>query len=879
MDAPHPSLGFGRRFATAGALLTLAEIAAVGLPLGTFFSFDDRQRAVCEIVALPSIAVAWLVWWVAMRVWRSPVDRALRRRRAGGVLTADEVGALYRASLSLPRRVAWLRAGLAGGIGLGVATALVRLAGFPPSAIATIGVVSFLHTLLVQVFRVLWWARELGVVRNELVIDVDPLRLFQDLYFPRLIRGSLATGALGFAAIGAFTYFFLPINLEQYVSIETWFPITAVSLTGIWYLLARRMVRPVDRYLVRALSVTGIEARDDALALAAYRAAQSIPYKFAVAKAAYWVVAEALLVVQGVLLWHIDLENGVLLFGLALVVTVGVAIYEALWHRATLRPLLQQIATQHRPRPDSVRTPLSLRNKMLLSFGGLTFFSCGLSLFWSFVQYKNLTTSFIQQSSELRLDRVMSDMIATAARAGRPLDKHDIARSLTAEARDEAVIYYLPPDDSRALALGGGKAGPPPLPWTGEALMRRLERGQMDLSTQQLSGAYARLYDSEHRDLGSIAVVYPGYRGRGSAIARQIKVLVFFFVVLVLASFGIVVLVVADLTGPIRLLEKRAVAMAQGDLNRPVVHVAGEADEVGRLTFAFEEMRRALNDKLRSSTEINMQLEQEVRRRTSELERRNAELAEALATRQRLQNELVLSEKMASMGRLVAGIAHEINNPVNAVVNTAGPLGATIDHVAPRLDKADVDEMQDMVRVIQNGARRTNEIVKALHNYSRGDVDRLVDVDLHRGLDESLDLLRHQIKGGIRVEKDYGNVGKVKGYPSQLQQVFLNLLTNGAQALVEHAANHADAPPGVLRIATRRDGDKVVITVADNGPGIPPELRARIFEPFFTTKDVGQGSGLGLSIVHGIVERHGGTIAVESEVGRGTTFTVTLPQG
>jgi hypothetical protein len=280
-------------------------------------------------------------------------------------------------------------------------------------------------------------------------------------------------------------------------------------------------------------------------------------------------------------------------------------------------------------------------------------------------------------------------------------------------------------------------------------------------------------------------------------------------------------------------------------------------------------MRRALNEKLRSSTEINLSLEQEVTRRTAELERRNRELAEALERLKRAQDELVRSEKMASMGRLVAGIAHEINNPVNAVVNTVGPLESTLEGLA---DGGAIADVREMIRVIQNGAKRTKEIVQALHSYSRGD-DRLVEVDLHRGIDESLELLRHHLKNGITVERSYGEVGRVRGHAGQLHQVFMNLLTNAAQALSDQERG------GTIRIATAREGDRVVISVADDGPGIPAEVLPRIFDPFFTTKDVGQGSGLGLSIVHGIVDRHGGNIRVASEVGHGTTFTVILPAG
>jgi signal transduction histidine kinase len=235
---------------------------------------------------------------------------------------------------------------------------------------------------------------------------------------------------------------------------------------------------------------------------------------------------------------------------------------------------------------------------------------------------------------------------------------------------------------------------------------------------------------------------------------------------------------------------------------------------------------------------------------------------------------------MAAMGRLVAGIAHEINNPVNALVNSVGPLEAAVDEVAaggPAGTEARAD-LAEMLRVIRSGARRTKEIVTALHNYSRGDERSDAPVDLHRGLDESLDLLRHRLKQGIVVERAYGAVGPVRGHAGQLQQIFMNLLTNAAQALGDRDdAAAPDRPGGTIRIATSREGAEVVVRIADDGPGIPDEVLPRIFDPFFTTKDVGEGAGLGLSIVHGIVERHGGSIRVDSRVGQGTTFEVRLP--
>ena len=524
----------------------------------------------------------------------------------------------------------------------------------------------------------------------------------------------------------------------------------------------------------------------------------------------------------------------------------------------------------------------SLRGKMLVGFGAVSLFAGVLGLFWSFMQFKTLATDFIQREGELRLTALLADLQDRArdvGRAGGRYDESDLVARLTEIAhapvprgsiQDDIVFYLLPTDESRPPIAIGNAHRPPDLPGPTIAALRRLDHGTMELTGQQLTGAYARFHSpsvdgKSSDDLGTIALLLPGYRSRGPSTVPQLRVLICFFFALLGASIGVVFLLARDLTRPIRDLERRAEAMAKGDLLHPVSSIAAEADEVGRLIFSFEEMRRALSERLRSSTEINLSLEQEVGRRTAELERRNRELADALEQLRRAQDELVRSEKMASMGRLVAGIAHEINNPVNAIVNTVGPLGEALQQ------SASPEEIADMIRVVKNGASRTKEIVQALHNYSRGDDDRQIDVDLERALDDSLDLLRHQLRQGITVEKRYGGVGRVRGHAGPLNQVFMNLLTNAAQAIGETKGQ------GTIEITTVRKADDVEVTIRDDGPGIPPEVLPRIFDPFFTTKDVGKGSGLGLSIVHGIVERHGGRIDVDSEPGKGTRFVVTLP--
>jgi signal transduction histidine kinase len=442
-------------------------------------------------------------------------------------------------------------------------------------------------------------------------------------------------------------------------------------------------------------------------------------------------------------------------------------------------------------------------------------------------------------------------------------------------------MYYLDPDDdansgSELLAVGGGPMGAPKLPWYVRARIEHPRRSALNLGAAQLTGLASRLnltWRGTTYNLGGVAVLYPNYRGRGESMVRPLKELLVFFLVLFSACGGIVVFTVAQFVSPIRQLEKRADGMARGELTDPV-SAGSEGDEIGRLTFALEEMRRALRDKLRSTEEVNLDLERAVQNRTADLAKKNRELAETLDKLTQAQAQLVRSEKLASIGQLVAGIAHEINNPVNAIVNTVGPLEESIAELDTTDEKARQEasrDIRDMVRVVQRGAQRTKAIVQALHNYSRTDDESIVELDINRSIDDSLELLRHLLKQHVTVEKDYAEVGRVRGHAGQIGQVFMNLLTNAAQAV--GGRDHA-----TIRIESRGDGERVVVKIADNGPGIPSHVLPRIWDPFFTTKDVGEGTGLGLSIVHELVERHGGSIEVETELGKGTTFTVTLPR-
>jgi signal transduction histidine kinase len=285
-----------------------------------------------------------------------------------------------------------------------------------------------------------------------------------------------------------------------------------------------------------------------------------------------------------------------------------------------------------------------------------------------------------------------------------------------------------------------------------------------------------------------------------------------------------------------------------------------------------------------------------------ELDRLRTNLEHEVETRTRelrdAQAQLIQIEKMASLGQLVAGVAHELNNPLGAVDGNLSVLQdymarlrealAAYEQVAPaarerfaevrrRLDLDEViADLDHLLATCSEGSRRARRIVQDLRTFSRLDEAELKEVDLNAAIGVTLDLLRHRVSGGVRVETGFGDIPPVECYASQLNQVFLNLLTNALDA-VESAGG------GLVRIATRalplENGDTpwVEVTVNDTGPGVPPPLRAKVFDPFFTSKPVGKGTGLGLSISYAIVERHGGRLTLDQAPPPGCTFRVVLP--
>jgi two-component system NtrC family sensor kinase len=299
---------------------------------------------------------------------------------------------------------------------------------------------------------------------------------------------------------------------------------------------------------------------------------------------------------------------------------------------------------------------------------------------------------------------------------------------------------------------------------------------------------------------------------------------------------------------PIGRLAEATRAVAAGDFSQRVPE--GRRDELGDLAAAFNRMVDELRARREEVEELNRTLEEKVRQRTEQV--------------REAQDRLVHAEKMASIGTLAGGVAHEFNNLIGGILGSAGAA----------LESGDPAETRESLEMIAKTARRATLITQNLLRFSRRSPGVRRGVALGAVLEECLALLEPDVaKRGVRVERRIGPVREVTADPDELHQVFLNLMVNALQAMERG---------GVLTVALRADGGAVVAEVRDTGPGIPAEDLKRVFEPFFTTKGPpgggnAGGTGLGLFVAYGIVERHGGELRLESRVGEGTTAIVRLP--
>jgi signal transduction histidine kinase len=344
----------------------------------------------------------------------------------------------------------------------------------------------------------------------------------------------------------------------------------------------------------------------------------------------------------------------------------------------------------------------------------------------------------------------------------------------------------------------------------------------------------------------------------------------------------------------------------QGDKIYKEIKFIPVKDKEGKV-FQVVIVIRDITEEKKKKEEINS-LNRRLSDAVSQIKTKNEKLEQTLKRLKETQAQILQSEKMSSIGQLAAGVAHEINNPTGFVSSNlktlsdyqddidgliklyrkflgeiketrskeelAAPLKELADSIAEEEDRVDIDfildDISDLIKESREGTHRIKKIVLDLKDFAHPGEDKLQMADINRNIESTLNIVWNELKYKANVSKDYGELPQVSCYPHQLNQVFMNFLVNAAQAIEKS---------GEINIVTKSVNSHVEISISDTGSGIPKENLQKIFDPFFTTKEVGKGTGLGLNVAYNIIQKHKGTIDVESEVGKGTKFTIRIPAG
>ncbi|HEY9691406.1 MAG TPA: ATP-binding protein [Oculatellaceae cyanobacterium] len=397
--------------------------------------------------------------------------------------------------------------------------------------------------------------------------------------------------------------------------------------------------------------------------------------------------------------------------------------------------------------------------------------------------------------------------------------------------------------------------------------------------------------------------------------------------IIIIVFFGQFWLILLPVIKSIKKLQLGANKIATGDLDYRLNIQTG--DEIQELSQQFNQMSAALRESYRTleekviartieltntneilaiEIEQRKQIEEILRQSEAQLRQQAQELEQALTELQQTQSQLIQTEKMSSLGQMVAGVAHEINNPVNFIHGNIthaneyiqdilellhlyqehypNPVAEVADHYQAIDLEFLIDDLPKVIASMRIGTERIRDIVLSLRNFSRLDEADMKAVDIHEGIDSTLLILQNRLKARpnhseIKIVKQYDSLPQVTCYAGQLNQVFMNILNNAIDALDEYNSQRSTeeikSNPSQIIISTQLENDYINIKIVDNGSGMTEEVKKQLFDPFFTTKPVGKGTGLGLSICYQIIQKHQGIILCESELGKGTQFSIQIP--
>lgn len=709
--------------------------------------------------------------------------------------------------------------------------------------------------------------------------------------FERLVLSADGLGLVAANALVLFVLSFMGFRPGQVREALVFAPLFAGPTLAARWLFTRKVLRDV---------------LDEPTSLARRRA-RRLPAVLAAAHFASWVLVATVASMTGARALRLALDDQLVVIALAALLIWGVLLYQMRWHRtlmAHLEPLLPSRTGAERSSepPGPAERPQSLRSRMLLMFGFPVLFACALSMFASAMQYRQLATRLLEREAAARADPIARRLGTALARGGERAMARSVRRlepppgMVVFAATRDGTVATVGQSPDELFALPGRPRARVKLSRSDQRALHAGRRQSLQIDAPLMTGAIRPLPGTPTP--GGVAILLPGYRGGGRV--GQLLGLLAFSLALAAVAGGIVAWASQELAVPVRQLGETADSIASGRLGDTVPRIAGPA-ELARLAESLERMRRALVEKIETIEALRVGLEAKVEERSGELREANLELEDAALQVGNAQAQLVHTEKMASLGQLVAGVAHEINNPLNFILNTLGPLDESLREIERVLDAHQIreratdgaareqatqqlartmeavdvpavrEELGRMVGVIRTGATRAVRIVAGLRTFSRARVGETAPFDVDQGIDESLFLAGHLFRGaGVEVVRERGDgpLPSLLCRGGEVNQVFLNLFANAAQSGARK-----------VWVRSRATADFIEVEVVDDGTGIPEAVLPRVFDPFFTTKPVGSGTGLGLSISQAIIQAHGGTIEVTTKVSAGTRFLVRLPRG